>query len=127
MNDTAVTALIAAISAIVGGFISAVIGPVIKHRLEQSSAKTASRREQIRRWREMVVAIDRVADGDQDVGPLIHIHPEYLSLEPHLTEAARLEVHSESRTIVVGQTLAEPLECLKNEISRIEQKWKLLQ
>lgn len=125
MDGKLVLALVAAASAVVGGLITGVLGPVIKHRLEQASAKETRRREQIQRWREMILQIDRECDGNIDVGRTIQLHSEYLSLEPHLSEETRRSVYGENRTLVVGQSLAEPLENLKRDIERVENGWHL--
>lgn len=45
MDDKSLVAIIAAISAIIGGLISLVIGPVIKHRLDQSAADRERKKE----------------------------------------------------------------------------------
>lgn len=125
MDDKLLLAAVAAGSAVFGGFITAVLGPVIRHRLEQSTAKKAHQRVQIQKWREMVLQVDRKCDGDINVGPTLQVHPEFLSLEPYLNEETRRSVNGQNHTIVVGQSLAKPLQDLKREIARIEKEWGL--
>jgi hypothetical protein len=125
MDEKVVLSLIAAGSAIVGGFISAIVGPVIKHRLDLSAARKIRQREQIHKWREMVLEVDRASGGNLDVGPTLQLHPEFLSLEPYLSEEARRSVYGQNRTLVVGQSLAKPLQTIKREIARVENEWSL--
>jgi hypothetical protein len=123
MEDKLIIAVIAAISAIAGGVISAVIAPFIKHWLEQASTKKTRQREQIQKWRQMLLDVDRVAEGNISPGPQLQVHPDFLSLEPHLSEDTRRSVYGENRTLVVGQSLALPLQKVKQEIARIEREW----
>jgi len=125
MDDKAFLALIAAGPAIGGGLLTTVLGPVIKHYLEQASVNKAHKREQIQRWRALVIELHRESGGDLGVGSMIEKHPDFLSLEPHLTEQARHAIYSKNIVIVDDQTLANPLEVIKNEISRIEGSWGL--
>lgn len=125
MDEKLVIALVAAASAIAGGLISAVLGPVIKHRLERSAVERDRRRGQIQRWRDMVLQIDRESGGNIDVGPALQAHPDFLTLEPYLTEEARRSVYAQGLTIMVGSTLAAQLRTMTAEISRIEKEWGL--
>lgn len=125
MEANLITAVVAAASAVVGGVITGIISPYVKHRLERSVAESVRKREQIARWRTMLLEVDRDAAGNASPGPILHLHPDYISLEPYLTEAARRIARSENRTSVVGQALCVPLETLKNEIARIEAEWRL--
>lgn len=125
MDEKLIIALVAAVSAVIGGLISTVLGPVIKHRLEQSAADKNRRREQIQKWRDMVLQIDSDAGSNIDVGPALQAHPDFLTLEPHLREEARRSVYAQSMTIIVGSTLAAQLRNMTAEISRIEKNWGL--
>lgn len=125
MDDKIIIAIVAAVSAVLGGLVTAILGPIIKHRLEQSTAEKSRKREQIVKWRQMLLDVDRAAEGNISPEVLLQIHPEYITLEPHLTEQARRVGRGENRTIVVGQALSLPLETLKNEIARIEHEWGL--
>jgi len=125
MNDNIVTAIVASLSAIAGGAMTTIIGPFIKHRLEQASSATNRRREQIEKWRQMLLEVDRAADGDINPGPILQVHPAFMSLEPHLTAETKLAVYGENRTHVVGSSLALPLQKVKTDISRIEKEWGL--
>lgn len=125
MEDKLIIAIVAAVSAMVGGLITSILGPLVKHRLEQSTADRSRQREQIAKWRQMLLHVDRAAQGNSSPGEILQIHPEYITLEPHLTEQARRVAQGQNTTAVVGQTLCLPLETLKNEIARIEQEWGL--
>ena len=125
MDDKIIIAVVAAASAIAGGLISAVLGPVVKHWLEEGASEKRRKREQINKWRQMLLDIDRAAQGNVSPGHHLQMHPDYITLEPFLTEDARKVARRENRTIVVGQALCLPLETLKNEIARIEREWEL--
>ena len=64
--DNIYTAIVAAAAAIVGGLITAVVGPLIKHKLEQAAAKQKQRQEQIIKWRQMILDVNRAVDGNLD-------------------------------------------------------------
>ena len=125
MEERLVTAIIACVSAIAGGVISGVVSPFVKHLIEQSAAKSARQREQIAKWREMLLGVNHRAEGNISPGPILHLHPEFITLEPHLTVESRRIARADNRTVVVGQALCVPLETLKNEIARIEKEWGL--
>ena len=125
--DNIYTAIVAAAAAIVGGLITAVVGPLIKHKLEQAAAKQKQRQEQIIKWRQMILDVNRAVDGNLDPSDQLFIHPDYISFEPNITIDAKREVRNETITIVDGQKgLSYPLEILKNEIARVEKEWSLL-
>jgi hypothetical protein len=123
MDDKLIIAIVAAVSAILGGIVTGVLAPFIKHRLEQAVAEKERKRLQIAKWREMVLEVDRAAAGNISPGELLHLHAAYITLEPHLTESARRIARAENRTFVVGQALCLPLETLKSEVARIEKEW----
>lgn len=125
MDEKIIIAIVAALSAVLGGVVTAILGPVIKHRLERAAAEKSRKREQIAKWRQMLLDVDHVAEGNISPGEILQVHPEYITLEPHLTEQARRVARGENRTFVVGQSLSLPLETLKNEIARIEHEWGL--
>jgi hypothetical protein len=125
MDERLILALVAVGSAVLGGFLSAVIGPLIKHRLEQSAARKFQQREQIQKWRQMVLDVDQASGGNLDVGPVLQLHPEFLSLEPYLSDETRRGVYGQNRTLVIGQSLAKPLQEIKREIARVEREWGL--
>lgn len=125
MNDAAITALIAGIAAVIGGGITAIFGPWVKHTIEQRSALKLQRREQVQKWRAMLLQINRECKYANEVGQRLQLHPDYLSLEPLLSDETKKYVYGENRTIVVGQSLCVPLEKVKVEIARIEKDWGL--
>lgn len=125
MNENIITALVVAASALSGGIVTGVISPFFKHRLDQAVVKQSRKRDQIARWRKMVLEVNQVAEGDMSPNESLQIHPDYITLEPYLTDNARRTVGSENRVLVVGQVLPFPLETLKNEIARLEREWGL--
>ena len=73
----------------------------------------------------MVLDINQRCRDENEVGQLLQLHRDYLSLEPHLSEKTRLSIFGDNRTVVVGQSLSVPLENVKKDISRVEKKWGL--
>ena len=124
MDSIFVTAAMAG-SAIAGGFITYVFGPMVKHHLEERSNENQRRREQIQKWRDMLLQIDGKAETSSDVPLLLQTHPDCITLLPHLTPEGRRAVTGENRTFIVGSALSAPLVVLRDEISRIEGEWKL--
>ncbi|MGB3749143.1 MAG: hypothetical protein WA961_13145 [Rhodanobacter sp.] len=125
MDEKVIIALVAASSAVVGGLISAVLGPVIKHHLEQSAAERDRKRAQVQAWRDMVLYIERNSNGQVNVGPDIQVHQDFLTLEPYLSDEARRSIYSQNMTIIVGSSFPKQLRDLTAEISRIEKQWGL--
>jgi hypothetical protein len=125
MDNTVVIAIVAAASAAAGGVITGVVAPFVKHRLEQATAEKSRKREQIVKWRQMLLDVERATQGNISPGQSLHLHPEFITLEPYLSHAARKVARAENRTVVVGQSLSLPLEAMKNEIARIEGDWGL--
>ncbi len=125
MDNALTTAIVAAASAVFGGLLTAVVGPAIKHRLEEGANKAKRRQEKVAEWRQMLLEVHQTSGGDADPSEHLFLHPAYASLEPYLTDEARRELQSEGITIVQGQGLAYPLELLKTEIARIEALWEL--
>lgn len=125
MDDKIIIAVVAAVSAVLGGTITGVVAPFIKHRLEVTAAEVARKRAQVVKWRQMHLDVNRAAGGNVSPGETLHLHAEYITLEPFLNDAARKVARAENRTVVVGQALSLPLETLKNEIARIENEWGL--
>lgn len=127
MAGEVLVAAIAAGAGVVGGLVSAVVGPFITHRLQGSSAVKEQRRALVQKWREMIHEIHVESDGDQNVKPMILTHPVYLGLEPHLEESVRKELRSKGIVIIQdNQGLAAPLQALAREITRIEKGWELV-
>ncbi len=62
-----------------------------------------------------------------DVSQHTQLHPDYLALRPHLSSEARRKAESEhsGRTLTVGSALGTQLECLNEEINRLELLWGL--
>ena len=126
MDVRAIVAIVAAVSACIGGVITAVLGPIIKHRLEQSAAERERRREQIEKWRSMVVQVERQSrEPGTNLRQMLQLHPDFLSLEPHLTPGARESVHKRFFLVQMGHELPIHLRIVSDEISRIEKTWKL--
>jgi hypothetical protein len=60
-----------------------------------------------------------------EIGQVLQLHPDYMSLEPHLSEHTIQSLYGDCRTIVVGQSLPLPLEKVKDDIAQIEKSWGL--
>lgn len=73
--------------------------------------------------------IDIAAEHEKiggNIGDLIQKHPDYLSLEPYLSEPTRKAAYTRSFYVRVGSSLPEPLPSYKREIEQIAAKWKLI-
>jgi hypothetical protein len=125
VDERIVIALVAAASAVAGGLISTVLGPVIKHHLARSAADQDRRRNQIQAWRDMILYIDRQFPNDLDVGLEIQAHGDFLTLEPYLGDEVRRSIYRQNTTLIVGSSLAKQLRDLAAEISRVEKTWGL--
>jgi hypothetical protein len=125
MPDTVATALIAAVSAVAGGVLTAVVGPLVKHRAERKSALEARRREQLAQWRAMLLDVTSRTKYLNEIGQALQLHPHYMSLEPLLSEETKRSLYGDNRTMVVGHSLPAPLENVKREIANIEKAWRL--
>lgn len=110
---------------VVKGFIDALFGPFIKHYLEQRSISLAEKRVLIKRWRYMVRQVHLDTSPNLDVGRAIQVHPDFTSLEPHISAETKKAIYGRNFTIVLGQVMAHPLKLLSEDINRIEKKWKL--
>ena len=101
-------AIIAAISAILGGVLTSVISPWVKMKLEVRTKEKERKRALVKEWRNMLLEVQSKVEYENEVGQLIQVHPAYLSLEPFLNKETRNSVNSENRTIIVGSALSAP-------------------
>jgi hypothetical protein len=75
----------------------------------------------------MINSIHSKSRGDQNVKSKILTHPDFLSLDPLLSQEAREQLRSRGITIIQdNQGMAHPLRVVSNEIARIEREWNLL-
>jgi hypothetical protein len=125
MDEKVLIALVAAGSAVVGGLLTAVVSPWIKYRLERVTNESARKREQIQRWRAMVSAIASACEDDASAAQALQMHPDYLGLEPLLSEEARRAVYRRNFVATSGQSLPYVLEQVKHGIAEVEKKWRL--
>ena len=125
MDDKLLLALVAAGSAVVGGLITSVLAPWVKHRIELKTAEISRKRQLISDWRHMVIEITKDATGPDDARVLLQNHPAFLSLEPHLTEEARRTAYARNFTVAMGVEVPYPLHVIKKDIIRIEKTWGL--
>jgi len=125
MDDKLVLALVAAASAIVGGLVTSVVAPWVKHKLERSHSELARKRKLVADWRQMITEIAGKTDEQDEAQSLLQNHPAFLSLEPHLSEEARRAAYGRNFTVAVGVHVPYPLHVIKNDISRIEKAWKI--
>lgn len=122
-NEKVLVAIIAAISAILGGVLTSVISPWIKMKLEVRTKEKERKRALVKEWRNMLLEVQSNVEYENEVGQLIQVHPAYLSLEPFLNKETRNFVYSENRSIIVESALSAPLRAVKDEISRLESEW----
>ena len=73
----------------------------------------------------MVLEVNKKYTYSNEVGQLLQLHMDFLSLEPYLSERTRLSINGENRTTVVGQSLAVPLQNVKEDIAKVEKAWGL--
>jgi hypothetical protein len=109
MDDKLLLALVAACSAIVGGLITSILAPWVKHRIEVGTAEVGRKRQLISDWRQMIVEITRDASGPDDARVLLQNHPAFLSLEPHLNEQARRAAYARLFTVAAGVEVPYPI------------------
>jgi hypothetical protein len=120
-----IVAITAAGSAIIGGLITAVLAPWVKHRIERTTLETERKRQLISEWRSMISEIANVTNDPHEAQSALQSHPAFLSLEPHLSEEARRAAYARSFTVMLGVNLPYPLHAVKMDISRIEKSWGL--
>jgi len=96
-----------------------------KFKLELREKEVKRKREQIQKWRNMVLDVQAKVESENDVGQLLQLHPDYLSLEPLLSDDARVGVCGDNRTVTVGSAFSTPLIAIKSAISRIQKEWSL--
>lgn len=125
MNDKLLLSLVAAVSLLVGGLVTSVLAPWVKHRIERKSAEIDRKRQLISDWRQMIIVITNETNNPDEVRALLQNHPAFLSLEPHLTDEARRAAYARSFTVAAGVEVPYPLHVIKNDISRIETAWGL--
>jgi hypothetical protein len=125
MTDKLLLALIAAGSAVVGGLITSVLSPWVKHRIERSAGEIDRKRQLIAEWRNMITTIANATDKPDEARSILQSHPAFLSLEPHLSDEARRAAYAREFIVASGVKLPYPLHTIKVDISRIEKLWRL--
>ena len=94
VNEKIVIALIAALSAIVGGIITSVVSPKIKAKLDYKTKDEERKRALIQEWRKMLLELHTQSNGHANrIASLAKTHPSYLSLEPLLSEEAKKNMY----------------------------------
>ncbi|MEW5768780.1 MAG: hypothetical protein AB1831_00300 [Pseudomonadota bacterium] len=126
MDDKLLLAVVAAISAAVGGVITSVLAPWVKHRIERKATEIDRKRQLISDWRQMVITIANSTSEPGKACVLLQSHPAFLSLEPHLSEEARRVAYAPPYVIEVGVEIPYPLQVIKEDIMRIEKSWGLV-
>jgi hypothetical protein len=123
MGDKLLIAFVAAISAILGGLITSVIAPLVKHRLDHSREELQRKRLLLAEWRKMIADIAGKSAEPETVQELLQNHPSFLSLEAHLSDDARRAAYARSFTAAAGVHIPYPLHVIKKDIIRIERAW----
>lgn len=135
-------ALIAAVSAIAGGAITAVVSPHIAWGIEKKKQRLELRRKLVADWRRMinwvVFQYEHQPEGrDASLVEVLEGHEDYYSLKPHLSDSVLHTINSlrdeigKVRIVQSGQTkrINPPstlVSILVEEIARIEKEWKLV-
>ncbi len=76
MDDKIIIAIVAAVSAVLGGIVTAILGPIIRYRLEAATTETVRKREQIAKWRQMLLDVDRDARESGSPSEILQVHSE---------------------------------------------------
>jgi hypothetical protein len=122
MDPTLKIALVAAASAIAGGFITGIIAPHIAWGIEQKKQRMAYRRELIANWRSTLTMVLKDCESNPDQGYFwrrVEKFASFTSLRPQLST----DSHKEMRAINDNH------ECylfLIKKVGEIEKKWELL-
>jgi hypothetical protein len=125
MSLTLTAAVVAAIAAIVGGLLTAVVGPLVKHKLELKRADIERKRGKIHAWRELVGSAAREFQEGRSIKAYLESQPSFHDLMGHLPDSVIEEVSRESRIFVVESSMQHPLSLLSHEVSKLERKWGL--
>ncbi len=91
--------------------------------LELMREKVVYRRLLVAKWREMVEEVAR--ESDRPVTEILERHRDFYSLRPHLSQKTIGEI-CDSRTYIVGHTIATPLSYIIDDIAEVEKKWELV-
>ena len=125
MDEKVVIAIVAAVSALIGGVITSIVSPWVRYKLERNSAEIDRKRQTIADWREMIAELSNQVGEPQEAQILLQRHPIFQSLEPHLSEEARRAAYARNFTAAAGVHIPYPLHVIKNDIMRIEKEWKV--
>jgi hypothetical protein len=94
--------------------------------LELMREKVGYRRLLVTKWREMVEEVASQSDeSDRSVTEILERHRDFYSLRPHLSQKTISEL-CDSRTYIVGNTIATPLSYIIDDIAKVEKKWDLV-
>lgn len=125
MSEYIVIALISASSAVIGGLLTSVVGPLFRHILESRRLEKSRKRDLIGSWRSMVLEIHQNSGRNIDLASDILSHSSFMSLEPYLSEETLKSIYSRQLTVVLGKSMSSQLEKIKKDISKIERDWGL--
>jgi hypothetical protein len=90
-----------------------------------ATEEIAFRREQIAKWRAMVVEVARrIDETHESVAVLLDRHPDFASLKPHLSPKTRSEIY-DPRTWMAFSTLGAALSYLRDDIEALERRWNV--
>jgi hypothetical protein len=94
-------------------------------------AKEYHRRESIRKWRDMVTMVHKQTREERNRGrnvtELLELHPDFLSIRPHLSKSSQDVVWGRSFiTSEAASTMDTKLVVVLQDIERLEREWKLI-
>jgi predicted aconitase len=127
MDPTLKITIAAALGAIVGSIITAMVAPQINWGIEKKREKLAYRRALIASWREMLSHAVYFVDEEtpEQIKERVEGHKDFYSLKPHLSQSTLSEL-ARPRTFTVGLTIPTAIDNMITEIAEIERKWDLI-
>lgn len=125
MDPTLKIALVAGASAVIGGLVTGVIAPHIAWGIEKRRDKIANRRTLLSNARKMIAEVAKQRGTAGTLMELLERREEFHAVKPYLSNNAIGELHK-PRTAIVGSTIDAGLSYLADDLTALEQKWKLL-
>lgn len=114
--------LAGAFAGAVAGTISSLVAPWVTWRIENQREMRAHRRQLLAQWRQLVASQQEADRRD------ILRNPDFLSLDPHLSNEARELFYGQTLHVVVDQygTVGNLyLAMVRKEANRLEREWGL--
>jgi hypothetical protein len=124
MDLTLQIALVAAVSAVVGGLIPGIVAPHVAWGIEKRKQKLVYRRELISKWRAMLQEIAQEKGDNASTRLRLERHRDFYSFLPHLRsgDAALINEHIVNK---FSPEISPLITHLVDEVERIEREWDL--